>query len=87
MSFSDAVETLATRIGVQVQREGGTEKNQQSLNLYQFLNRVSSFYQHTLKTAGAVAITYLKQRDVSGEIARLYQLGYAPPGWQTPGMH
>ena len=83
MSFSDAVETLATRIGVQVQREGGTEKNQQSLNLYQFLNRVSSFYQHTLKTAGAVAITYLKQRDVSGEIARLYQLGYAPPGWQT----
>lgn len=83
MSFSDAIETLAARLGLQVPREGRTEKNQQSLSLYQFLNRVSHFYQQTLKTAGQAAITYLKQRDVSGEIARLYQLGYAPPGWQT----
>lgn len=83
MSFSDAIETLATRIGVQVPREGRTEKNQQSLNLYQFLNEVAQFYQHTLKTAGLPAITYLKERQVSGEIARLYQLGYAPQGWQT----
>ena len=83
MSFSDAVETLATRIGLQVQREGGTEKNQASQSLYQFLNKVSHFYQKTLKTAGLAAVTYLKQRNVSGEIARLYQLGYAPPGWQT----
>ena len=83
MSFSDAVETLAARIGLQVQREGQTEKNQQSLNLYEFLNRVSLFYQKTLKTAGHAAITYLKKRDVSGEVARLYQLGYAPASWQT----
>jgi DNA primase len=83
MSFSDAVETLATRIGLTVPREGRSEKNQQSFNLYQFLNQVAQFYQQTLKTAGQAAITYLKQRGVSGEIARLYQLGYAPPDWQT----
>ena len=83
MSFSDAVETLATRLGMQVPREGRSEKNQQSLSLYQFLSRVSQFYQKTLKTSGHAAITYLKQRSVSGEIAHLYQLGYAPPGWQT----
>ena len=83
MSFSDAIETLATRIGVQVPREGRSEKNQQSLNLYQFLNEVAQFYQKTLKTAGQAAVAYLKNRQVSGEIARLYQLGYAPQGWQT----
>ncbi len=83
MSFSDAIETLAARLGLKVPREGQTEKSQQSLSLYQFLSRVSQFYQQTLKTAGQAAISYLKQREVTGEIARLYQLGYAPPGWQT----
>ena len=82
-SFSDAVETLATRLGMQVPREGKTEKSQQSLNLYQFLGRVSNFYQQTLRSSGHAAITYLKQRSVSGEVAHLFQLGYAPPGWQT----
>ncbi len=87
MSFTDAVETLATRLGMQVPREGRNEQNQQSLSLYQFLGRVSTFYQQTLRTAGLAAITYLKQRGVSGEVAHLYQLGYAPPGWQTLEHH
>lgn len=81
--FAEAVETLAARLGMQVPREGQSEKNQASQSLYQFLNKVSLFYEKTLKTAGEAAITYLKQRQVSGEIAKLYQLGYAPPGWQT----
>ncbi|KTD01221.1 DNA primase [Legionella feeleii] len=81
--FTNAVETLASRLGMQVPREGDSEKNQQSLSLYQLLNRVSQFYQKTLKNQGQVAIDYLRQRGLSGEIAKLYQLGYAPPGWQT----
>lgn len=83
LSFPDAIETLATRLGMEVPREGHTEQHQQSLGLYQFLTRVSQFYQQTLRAAGQPAIAYLKQRSVSGEIARLYQLGYAPLGWQT----
>ena len=82
-SFSDAVETMASRLGMQVPREGQSEKYQQAKDFYQFLDRVSQFYQQTLKTNGQAAITYLKQRHVNGEVARLYQLGYAPPGWQT----
>ncbi len=83
LSFSDAIETLAARLGLSVPREGRTEKNQPSLSLYQFLNEVALFYQKTLKMNGQIAIDYLKQRGLSGEIARLYQLGYAPPEWQT----
>lgn len=83
LSFPEAIETLATRAGLTVPREANPEKHNQSLNLYQLLNRVSSFYQRTLKSSGQVAIHYLKQRQVSGEVAKLYQLGYAPPGWQT----
>ncbi len=83
LSFPDAIETLATRAGLTVPRDTNPEKHAQSLNLYQLLNRIATFYQQTLKTSGQVAIDYLKQRHVSGEIAKLYQLGYAPAGWQT----
>ena len=83
MSFPDAIETLANRIGISVPREGNVEKNHQSLSFYSFLGQVSQFYQHTLKTKAQDAVAYLKQRGVNGEIARLYQLGYAPPGWHT----
>ncbi|MBA3537875.1 MAG: DNA primase [Tatlockia sp.] len=81
--FTDAVETLASRLGMQVPRDGRSEKNQQSLSLYQLLTAVSQYYQQTLKTNGQAAIDYLRQRGLSGEIAKLYQLGYAPAGWQT----
>lgn len=82
-SFPDAIETLATRAGLAVPRDKNPEKHNLSLNLYELLNRVTTFYQQTLKSSGQVAIDYLKMRQVSGEIAKRYQLGYAPLGWQT----
>lgn len=82
-SFSDAIETLATRSGLEVPREGRSEKNQQTITLYQFLDKIAQFYQQTLKTSGELAIAYLKRRQVSGEIAKQYRLGFAPAGWQT----
>lgn len=83
LSFPDAIETLANRAGLTVPRDKNPEKHRYSLNLYELLNRVAAFYQQTLKTSGQIAIDYLKQRQVSGEIAKRYQLGFAPPGWQT----
>ncbi len=82
-SFPEAIETLATRAGLAVPRDKNPEKLNHSLNLYQLLNRVSTYYQQTLKSSGQIAIDYLKQRHVTGELAKLYQLGYAPQGWQT----
>lgn len=83
LSFVEAIENLAARVGMQVPREGQAEKNSNAPNFYQLLERVTQFYQETLKTNGLAAIDYLKRRHVSGDIARLYQLGYAPPGWRT----
>jgi DNA primase len=83
LSFPDAVENLATRLGMTVPHEGRSEQDKPALNLYQFLIQVCNFYQQELKSSHQAAIPYLKERQVSGEVARLYQLGYAPPGWQT----
>ena len=82
-TFPDAIETLALRAGLAVPRDQTSEKHSQSLNLYHLLERVANFYQDTLKNEGPRAIAYLKQRKLSGNIAKLYQLGYAPVGWQT----
>ncbi|MDI9819770.1 MULTISPECIES: DNA primase [unclassified Legionella] len=81
--FVEAIETLASRLGLSVPREGNTDKNQQSVSLYQLLEQVSQLYQRTLKSQGQAAINYLRQRGMSGEIAKRYQLGYAPAGWQN----
>jgi DNA primase len=81
-SFTDAIETLASRLGLKVPREGRSEKGQQSLSMYQLLNQVSQHYQQNLKHQGQTAIAYLQQRGLSGEVAKIYQLGYSPPDWQ-----
>lgn len=79
--FVDAIETLATRIGLIIPREKQTEKDNTSRDLYKLLAAVSLYYRKKLKHEGQVAISYLRERGLSGEIAKLYQLGFATEGW------
>jgi DNA primase len=81
--FIDAVETLATRLGLTVPRDGQTEKNNASQDLYKLLSAVSLYYQKKLKHEGQPAINYLRGRGLSGEIAKLYQIGFANEGWHN----
>ena len=81
--FTDAIETLATRLGLTVPRDGQTEKNSSFQDLYKLLSAVSLYYQKTLKNKGQAAINYLQARGLSGEIAQLYQLGFTNEGWHN----
>lgn len=81
--FTDAVETLAARLGMQIPRDNNAEKTGQGLSLYHLLGKISQFYQHSLKHSGTEAITYLRQRGLNGDIAKRFQIGYALPGWNT----
>lgn len=82
--FVDAVETLASRLGLTVPRDQqDLEKNRQSQNLYQLLDSVNQYYQKNLKGQGQLAIDYLRQRGLTGEAAKRYQLGYSPNAWHT----
>lgn len=82
-SFPEAVETLATRLGKIVPREGTREKNKPRHDLYQLLGEVNTFYQYQLKNEGKQAINYLRSRGVDGAVAKRYQLGFAPDGWHV----
>lgn len=85
LGFVEAVATLATRIGLTVPREGLPEKNNATYDLYKILSAVSLYYQKNLKQEGKTAINYLLSRGLSGDIAKLYQLGYASEGWHNLG--
>ena len=79
-NFIEAVEVLATRLGMQVPSEKGHDAAEQTLSLYQTLDKVNLFYQKNLKNDEA-AINYLKNRGLNGVIAKKYQIGYASSGW------
>ena len=53
--------------------------------LYEVLALTARFYEHALRqTAGEAALAYLQtQRQLSQATIQQFQLGYAPPGWQT----
>jgi DNA primase len=88
VDFPQAVETLAGYAGMEVPRDesrAATKKHSENIKLLEVLERASKFYQYQLRQHEnkQAAVDYLKSREVSGEIAREFGLGYAPPGWDN----
>jgi len=78
LEFVDAVEDLARHAGLEVPREA-TRAARPSAGLYEILESASDFYQEQLKN-NPEAIAYLKQRGLSGEVAKTFGIGFAPAG-------
>ncbi|MFL2840574.1 MAG: DNA primase [Pseudohongiellaceae bacterium] len=88
IEYPHAIESLANSMGLEVPREESDQlKQQRELNqtLYDVLQSASNYYQQQLRQHSDKnsVIVYLKDRGLSGEIARDFKLGYAPPGWQN----
>ncbi len=85
MPFPEAVEDLAAKAGVEVPRdeEPGDKPKENLAPLFNLMEQVGGWYKQQLKShpQSAAAISYLKQRGLSGEIAARYGLGFAPEGW------
>jgi DNA primase len=87
LSFLEAVEVLADSLGLKIPRESlrSPENQEESVarQIYEIQDLVAKFYYKQLKDhpGAARAVTYLKNRGISGEIAQKFRLGYAPPGW------
>ena len=90
MGFVEAVHDLAGQYGLQVpeddaspeERARAAGQRQKQATLSEVLVKAGEAYRKQLKQS-ANAIDYLKGRGVSGEVARAYGIGYAPPGWRT----
>ena len=87
--FPEAVEELAKRAGMDVPREdrgrGNKPRQPTDSPLYPLLKAAADFYRQALKShpQRRAAVEYLKGRGLSGEIARDFGLGFAPPGWDN----
>ena len=89
--FRDAIETLAQQAGMQIPEEAQTTnhstniKSENGIDLYQLSKTVSEFYELQLKQHPQAenAKTYLKKRGLTGEVAKRFQIGYAPDAWDT----
>ena len=84
MDFIDAVEELASRAGVEIPREEGDfNKTKDNAQLYELMELVVRHFCRQLREHPDAkrAVDYLKQRGLSGELAKEFELGFAPPGW------
>lgn len=87
MGFPQAVEVLADAAGLEVPKEAAVfqEQPEQKKNIYAILEKTSDYFRQQLKNHPQKqrAVDYLRQRGLSGEIARDFDIGYAPPGWDN----
>lgn len=76
LEFPEAVRFLAKRLGITVETEQASGKNQA---LYSVCEQVCQFFEQQLpKTPAAAA--YVEQRGLSAETVRRFRLGFAPAG-------
>ncbi|MEB2644063.1 DNA primase [Pseudomonas canadensis] len=93
LDFPQAIEDLAKTAGMEVPREesGRPHKPRQPTDspLYPLLTAAADFYRQALKShpQRKAAVDYLKGRGLTGEIARDFGLGFAPPGWDNLYKH
>jgi DNA primase len=87
LDFQEAVELLAERSGVQVEREEDDPRAEQRRRrrerLLTLLDRSAGFYSNYLwdSSEAASARDYLTSRDLSEEILREFRVGYSPSAW------
>jgi DNA primase len=82
MAFPEAVEELATRLGLEVPREGGTEGGARRAEepLYELMGQVARFYAENLAREPR-ARDYLARRGLTAETLGHFAIGYAPNSW------
>lgn len=86
LNFPESVEQLAGEVGMEVPREAANSENEGAASLRTALlaklAAADQFFRKQLRS-NSNAIDYLKNRGLSGEIARDFGMGVAPQGWDN----
>ena len=89
LSFPDAVELLADRFGVELEREAedpqAEARRRRRGRLAEALERAAAFYETYLWEADKAsrARAYLHERGLEEEILRAFGVGFAPSNWDS----
>lgn len=83
LSFIEAIEDLAARVGLEVPREqGALPSSSPTDGLFAVLEKTAELYRRELKGSER-ARDYFKARGLTGETATTFSLGFAPDAWDT----
>ena len=93
LSFTEAVEKLAAKYGIQLRYEEGAGGRTpgvqgQRTRLIEAHRLATAFYQEQLKSPGAAhAREFLTQRGFDSSVAAHFGVGYSPAGWDGLTTH
>ena len=84
MTFPEALEYLAKRVGVTIKRKI-SQGDDSKAKLYQINELAARFYNYLLvkHKVGEEAREYLKRRKISEKSIEKFEIGYAPKAWET----
>jgi DNA primase len=85
MGYVDAVKDLAASAGMTVPEAPRTpqevQRRERETDLYAVMEKAMEFFRAQLKESPK-AVSYLKGRGLTGEVAARFRIGYAPDDWQ-----
>lgn len=91
LEFVEAIEELAKQLHLEVPREQGTQRSRPAAHAddYTLMQQAAEFYQRQLlqHPEGPKVQAYLQKRGLSQATAEVFQLGYAPDGWDNLLKH
>jgi DNA primase len=90
LDFVEAVERLAEENNITVEYEESSTPTDRTTPKFKELNKkVCEFFEKQLRTHSGknTVIQYAKDRGISGEIAKIFALGFAPNGWNNLYNH
>lgn len=84
LNFIETLEKLSRQVGL-VMPQDRSQGDSDYAPLYAVLEKAKNFYCRQLKThpAAKAAVTYLKGRGLTGQTAKAFSIGFAPPGWSS----
>lgn len=82
MSFVEAIETLASIMGVEVPRDESDRPARRYDELFTLMSSVENHFRNCLRD-DEEAVEYLKHRGIDGTTAKRYGIGFAPDGWSV----
>ncbi len=87
ISFMEAALELAKKANLEIPQSQKYQKKSSSKNSYLFkINSLTSNYYHKILISGEIAQDareYLKSRGINSQIAKQFNIGYAPSNWDN----
>lgn len=85
VEFIDSLKILAKRAGIEIEETGGSSIAREKEEIYNLIEFATKLYNKNLleNKEGAVALEYLKKRNIKDETITEFKLGFALNSWDS----